>query len=471
MPSFHKPMASRPASNACAVDGFDCFIGVEFEYLVPYIPPGKADPDPVDKRYVVRDDVETRNGEGEMTRELAAALANTRLHREFREAGLPAVVDSVVNSKIKEMEDDDEIEARRDRYFAKQAAEQGVPIPRDGSAVEHRFWRLNTDLSVKHDKNNTDCMGRERYLWALPHKSMGFDEKLGLELASPVLRASEAADAISAALHTLRRSLRFVVPRSAGLHVHLSSLEGGVDLLTVKKMVSLVLLCEGVIYTMANPWRLKSKFSASVMSALVTVQEDRETRSRTLGETGRELAVIEADRNRRLETMHEHLPWPLRPSEKRHDALETLWTCAGHDELRMLHSGMAVKRKADRPTEEDPDAGLYTIEMRQFEGTVDPDTTCAWVRFCAALFRIASTGDAASYKAKMTELNNLLSHRYDNPASAFTMYTCKLEAFMQAIGLADAAQFWRRKSDRDKVIPTLSQTCMTPTRLIPPLIW
>ncbi|TLS26862.1 hypothetical protein PpBr36_04131 [Pyricularia pennisetigena] len=467
-------MAPRPASNACAVDGFDCFVGVEFEYLIPYVPPGKADPDPRDTRYVIIDDVETNNGAWEMTRHDATVLANAALHRQFRAAGLPAVMDAVVNSKIENMEAGEAM-AAIEQYFAEQAAEQGVPMPPDGSSVEHRFWRLKTDGSVKHDKNNTDCILRERYLWAVPNEPLGIEEKPGMELAGPVARASESADAISVALHTLRRSLRFVVPRSAGFHVHLSSLDGGVDLLTVKKMISLVLLCEGIIYKMANPWRLKSKFSQSVMSALLTVQESRQMDSEmaisSQLKNPQQLAVMEADRKSHLEIMHQHLPWPLRPSEKRHEALETLWTCLGPDELRLLFSGLAVKRKGDKPTDEDPRAGLFTVEMRQFEGMADPETACAWVRFCVALFRIASTYDPASYKAKMTELNEKLSVKYSNPASAFTMYSCRFELFMPAVGLPDAVDFWRRKSYRHMTIPALPQTCMAPSRLIPPLIW
>lgn len=300
---------------------------------------------------------------------------------------------------------------------------------------------------------------------------LGTEEKLGMELASPVLRASGGAEAISVALHTLRRTLRFVVPRSAGFHVHLSSFDGGVDLLTVKKMISLVLLCEGMIYQMANPWRLKSKFSESVMSALMTVQENREANAAipVLGrlKTPQELANMES----LLKTMHEHLPWPLRPSEMRHEALEAVWASVRQDELRMRFSGLAVKRKGDKPTAEDPSAGLFTIEMRQFEGMVDPETTCAWVRFCVALFRIASTYNAVSYKAKMAELNEKLFVEYHNPANSFTMYKCTFETFMPAIGLPDAVDFWRRKSQRDQSIPALHSTCLAPTRLIPPLIW
>ncbi|TLD03894.1 hypothetical protein PgNI_11197 [Pyricularia grisea] len=422
--SYHpSPMAPRPAANACAVDGFDCFIGVEFEYLVPYVPPGKADPHPRDTRYVVIDDVETQNSQWEMTRDFAANRANATLHRQFRAVGIPAVIDAVVDSKVGHM-DDDEKQATIYQYFAEQAVEQGIPIPPEGSPVEHRFWRLKTDGS-----------------------------------------------AISVALHTLRRTLRFVVPRSAGFHVHLSSFDGGVDLLTVKKMISLVLLCEGMIYQMANPWRLKSKFSESVMSALMTVQENREANAAipVLGrlKTPQELANMES----LLKTMHEHLPWPLRPSEMRHEALEAVWASVRQDELRMRFSGLAVKRKGDKPTAEDPSAGLFTIEMRQFEGMVDPETTCAWVRFCVALFRIASTYNAVSYKAKMAELNEKLFVEYHNPANSFTMYKCTFETFMPAIGLPDAVDFWRRKSQRDQSIPALHSTCLAPTRLIPPLIW
>ncbi|TLD15143.1 hypothetical protein PspLS_10627 [Pyricularia sp. CBS 133598] len=471
------PITPKPASSACGVDGFDCYIGIEFEYLVPYVPPGKTDPDPHDRRYVVIHDVENRTSEREMTRNDAAALANAELHRNFRAAGLPAVMDDIISSKIADKTEEEKEATIIEQYFSEQAAEQGVPTPPDGLPLEHLFWRLKLDGSVKHDGNNTECMDRERYRWAVPRSGLweGIEEVLGMELAGPVLRASEAADVISLALHSLRRSLRFVVPRSAGFHVHLSSLDGGVDLLTVKKLISLVMLCEGIIYMLANPWRLKSRYSESVMSALLTIQENRDA---NIGisisdrpKTPQELAVMEAIRDSHLKTMHEHLPWPLRPSEKRHESLETLWTCTTQDELRLLYSGLAVKRKGDKPTEEDPEAGLYTVEMRQFEGTVDPETTCAWVRFCVALFRIASSCDAASYKAKMTELNSLLSVKHNHPASAFTMYTCRFDLFMKAVGLPDAARFWMRKSNRDKIIPDLSQTCMAHTRLIPPIIW
>lgn len=287
---------------------------------------------------------------------------------------------------------------------------------------EYSMWQITTDSSLRALRDE-DPAG---YIFSYTN----------MEIISCVLSEDGLAE-IDRVYRKMRSSMRMHVNRTCGLHVHVGV--GHLDLLQIKKLVTVLIAFEPFLFHLVAPGRKENQFCVPLTTKSIAFTNDNQEYDNQGNE-----AIVNLGRNDENDEMNVWIPTNGLSSAMR-TTLRHIWnaTTLAHirNELKPLFAAQkscAMLRGEQSGVDMDGNfrPGDPTIEFRHREASGDPVVDIRWVEMCVALVRCAqlSQGEFVDLISLAVNANVQLSS--PPPAGAFAV-------LLGALGLDASVDFWQ----------------------------
>ncbi|OHE92396.1 hypothetical protein CORC01_12323 [Colletotrichum orchidophilum] len=424
--------------------------GIELEFLVPYTRSNDNHTDETDQRWVYHNDTPTifaaePTPEDEPD-ELAAAIdqrnkaynaSANRVEGLLCDAGHFSATFATLWG------------LRNNEYPAKVSLPGLQPVADaagfqlyfvNGVDAEFQCWYVKKDLSLSS--------------WAFGEK--GYAGHVGMEVASPILRDSpEDFGKVSDVLRILRSGLRPMLDIGCDLHVHVGNVRK-FSLLGMKRIVTLLLLVDPILYTIVHPSRKYNALTLPFHQDARVMNDGQDLPDYTAASgfndeekeaEGKPSQAVEA---RVLLDLEAHVPISQLPRKVRNE-LAQLWSMDNLDDFtselrpfRGCRGGTAFVTCRLIENHSVPSTGRCiegTIEFRMLEGTLDPELITRWTKL---LLRVVERAEATTTSEYFEMLAALAEERESDDEN--------LAALLGALGLEKHLPFWRKALQKNQAL-------------------
>jgi len=360
-------------------------VGIELEFLAPYILSGNRRVDRKDDRKDKRDYV-LEGADGVDSGEKAIMRKGSEVIASHHLFGIQEHIDPLENH---------EGISRMTSETAISQAQAQHRILHSDYRPHYQAWCLGIDQSVKSDLDEN--RKPDKYPIA------AFDKDCGMELRTPVLRSrSSTYLTVSDVLHNLTNKMHLFVNHTTGLHVHVGR-DTAWPLLTIKRIATFTWLHEDILFNLCHPSRRANlNYSGPVKQTcrLAKMDEDH-------GDPSMALECLQPDTdfhsNNFAVQMAEHIPPDQLNNQtgtrlaafKPNTLANQLWAIWKADTIDMVsymlrpeddyydRAGVSFIGAAEEEQREDRRRG--TVEFRMYEGTLDPERVIHWALLLSAL--------------------------------------------------------------------------------------
>lgn len=332
-------------------------LGIELEFLVPGLKPGRQDTNPLDARPLFH--IEDYD------------------HYEY-----PDYLNEFILPTLQDIKGIKVREETQDKFIQ----------PHD-NVPRYNVWRLINDISAKPG----DDLKYSPYEW------------VGKEVTSEILMANnpEYEEKIKDMCHAIR-NCRVHLNTSTGVHVHIGRGDNGLTLRTVKRIATLIWLVDTQLLSLQHPSRWDNKHCQSLrkMSKLAHCTDP------SPGCSGFDLAETEPENATELrDNIPNDLPdflmtkiskvWATKDLESLAHLMSNTNDANARNPMRSAIRGTVGFRRF-LPAGK-TGGNINTVEFRQMAGSLDPNHISRWIRVCVHLMdfaRLSNNKDFCSLVAK-----------------------------------------------------------------------
>ncbi|KAM0277206.1 hypothetical protein ACHAQH_005989 [Verticillium albo-atrum] len=319
---------------------------------------------------------------------------------------------------------------RQDAASLHRKALDGGYIIHSDINIMFQAWHIQHDISLGETADPVD----------------GYSKGLAsMEVASALARANRAgfrrlADGIS----VMRNTFRIIIPREAGLHIHVAPHNRRFDLLQLKRITTVIWFAEPITQLMIASYR-----RGPICQYCLPISTSSDAAS------GRDLSRMLTstenldERERMKEDLDMHVPLDQLPSSLMQNAMKYIWNATTLEDLVLLTCNSATRCAVTlahiRPINTMDDKGEPalegTIEFRSAQGTMDQAYIIRWARLCVALVRKGQHGKPKEIHDWVARLVQKAEHPVD-----------KLPYMLESLGLNQDLEFWQNQIERFSVV-------------------
>lgn len=287
---------------------------------------------------------------------------------------------------------------------------------------EYAMWQITTDYSLRAIRDE-DPDGYEF-------------SYTNMEIISCVL-SEDGLDEIDAVYRKMRASMRMHVNSTCGLHVHVSV--GHLDFLGLKKLITILICFEPLLFHLVAPRRQKNQFCTPLTTKSIAFTNNDQAYDYQGDEEDGLLG-----RNQTNDEMNIWLPPRDLPSATR-TALCHIWNATKLAHIRnemksffAAHKSCAMLRGEQSGVDLDGNtrASDMTLEFRHREASGDPVVDTKWVELCVALVRCAQLPRGEFVNLISIAGNANVQLTLQPGADAFAV-------LLGALGLESSVDFWQ----------------------------